>query len=222
MSNKPTRTSYSGLTTYETCPLWYKLHYIDGLQRDTSGPAARRGTRLHLSCEKFLKGELTKDQLPIEFFKIFNNLEQLLSVKAKAEEEWLVGRDWKIHKEEQPDTLLKAIVDIHWLSPCKDVLFILDLKTGQQSSSHGDQLQLYAAMGFARYPFVDEVSVAPLYLEGEAPPTRYFRENAGGIQQFWKSRALLAIDADSYPPTPSKEACQWCPYKKAKGGPCEF
>ena len=47
--------SYSRLGTYETCPLQYKLHYIDKITTEEEGIEAFMGTRVHETMEKLYK-----------------------------------------------------------------------------------------------------------------------------------------------------------------------
>lgn len=219
MINIP-RTSYSALTKYEDCPLKYKLSYLDGINY-ASGPAAAKGTRLHTACERFLKGEIPATALSVDFMRIRPLLEVAKEKGAKAEEIWLIRDDtWEFQAEETPDTTFKAIVDIHWIED--NILHIRDLKTGRPGNSHYDQLEAYAVLGLMRYPEVEEVVVAPIYLEGEGAHTCYPRALEPFLQQVWKGRWDKLYGATEFPATPSNEACKWCSYKKSKGGECEW
>jgi CRISPR/Cas system-associated exonuclease Cas4 (RecB family) len=217
---RPTRVSFSAISTYETCPASYKFYYLDGIKDARPKPAAERGTRLHTACERFLKGEIELEKLSIDFRKIKPALVQLREYQAVAEEVWMVDINWNYQLEEDANTLIKGVVDIHYI--IGDVLFIYDLKTGRKYPEHDDQLQLYAAMGAAKYPRVNYVLVAGLYLEGMGHPTSYTIELMPHLVDFWRVRALAPLEADEFVPTPSVEACRWCPYKKSLGGPCEY
>lgn len=219
MINIP-RTSYSALSKYEECPLKYKLSYIDYIKY-SSGPAAARGTRLHTGCERFLKGEIPATALTVDFMKIRPILERIKELGAKAEEIWLIRDDtWEYQAEETPETTFKAIVDIHWIED--DILHIRDLKTGRPHASHYTQLEVYAVLGFSRYPEVKEIVVAPLYLEGEGDKAHYTKGLEPFIRQFWKEKWDKLYGATEFPATPSNNACQFCSYKKSKGGECEW
>ncbi len=219
MYNIP-RTSYSALSKYEECPYKYKLSYIDDIKYP-SGAAAARGTRLHTGCERFLKGEIPATSLTVDFMKIRPILERAKELGAGAEEIWLIRDDtWEFQLEESPETTFKAIVDIHWIEG--DILHIRDLKTGRPSPSHYEQLEVYALLGFSRYPEVKEVVVAPLYLEGEASPTSYPKGLEAFIRTAWKERWDKLYAATEFPATPSNSACKWCPYKASKGGECAW
>lgn len=217
---KPLRTSYSALTKFEECPLKYKLSYIDDINYP-AGAAANRGTRLHLGCERFLKGEIPVTSLTVDFMRIRPLLEDAKLKGAQAEAVWLVRDDtWEFQEEETPETSFKAVVDIHWIEG--DILHIRDLKTGRPSREHFDQLEAYAVLGFLKYPEVKEVHVAPLYLEGIGAIATYPRSLAPFLQERWKERWDKLFAAEEYPATPGTESCKWCPYKKSKGGQCAW
>lgn len=217
---RPTRVSYSAISTFEACPLSYKLHYLDDIKSDRPRPAADRGTRLHLACERYLKNEIALEKLPIDFRVIKKVLVMVKEMGAKAEEVWLTSSDWNIQDEESEDTLIKSVVDIHWI--VDQTLYIYDLKTGRKYAEHADQLQLYAAMGKAKYPHVKYVHVAALYLEGAEPPTVYGEALLPHIQQYWKDRANSVLQAEEFPATPSADACRYCDYRGSTGGPCIY
>lgn len=217
---KPTRTSYSALTSFEACPLSYKLYYLDGIKETGPKPAADRGTRLHLAMERYLKGEIEVNQLSIDFRKIKGLLEECRSMGAKAEETWLCTDDGTYQEVEDEHTRFKAIVDLHYVVGKR--LVIKDLKTGRAYPEHYDQLQAYAALGLSRYPEVDEVEVSALYLEGEAQPAIYGRVMHPHLVAFWKGRWDLLFNTDEYPATPSVDSCRWCPYRASKMGHCIY
>ena len=218
--SKPTRTSYSALTKFEECPLKYHLSYIQDINYP-SGAAANRGTRLHIGCERFLKGEIPVTALTVDFMKIRPLLEDAKLKSAKAEEVWLLRDDtWEIQDEETPETVFKAVVDIHWIEG--NILHIRDLKTGRPSSDHYDQLEAYAILGMIRYPDVVEAVVGPLYLEGLGRLETYPRSLLPHLQDRWKERWDKLFNAEVFPATPGTSNCKWCPYKKSKGGECEW
>lgn len=217
--SRPTRTSFSALTTYESCPLSYKLYYFDN-HKTEGGAAAQRGTRLHTACERFLKGEIEEAALTSDFRNIRGHLNMFKDLKAEAEQVWLCDGEGNYQEEENEHTRFKAVVDIHYL--IGDVLFIYDLKTGRQYPEHADQLQSYAMLGMMRYPNATRVEVAGLYLEGVGHTTHYPREMLPHLLEYWKGRWNILFDAEEFPPTPSLDACRWCDYRKSKMGLCEF
>jgi hypothetical protein len=196
----------------------YRLYYLDGHVVEGPRPAADRGTRLHTACEKYLKDEIPLEKLSIDFRNVRGHLTIMKDLKAKAEEVWLCDDHWNYQTEEDLLTRFKAVIDIHYI--IGKTLFIIDLKTGRQYPEHADQLQLYAVMGFSRYPEVAVVETSALYLEGPGHPSQYPRAMLPHLQKFWANRGGILFDATEYPATPSADACRYCDYRAAKGGQC--
>lgn len=207
----PKRTSYSAISTFERCPLAYKLYYYDGISTP-SGPAADRGTRLHKACERFLKGEIPEEALPIDFWQIKPMLRLFKDRGAKAEEIWLVGHDWTPQENDGSICAFKAIIDIHYLDANR--LFIWDLKSGKAYDNHGEQLQSYAAIGFAKYPEVESVITTPLYLEGPGHSTEYPRNVADYLQRQWKEKWETLFSNTNWEKNEGPNACRWCDYPR--------
>ena len=214
--DKPTRTSYSALTTYEECPLAYKLGYIDKISTP-SGAAADRGTRLHLACERFLLGEIDSPKLPIDFYAIKQFLIEAKEHGAKAEEVWLIDNEWNLQPEEDNTTRFKAVVDIHYVEG--DVLHIWDLKTGKSYPEHADQLEAYAVIGFSAYTGINSVQVKALYLDQFGHHAVYQRALATYLRKKWQERWSKLFVEKEWSPTPGPNACRWCHY--AKMGYCD-
>ncbi|MCX8117941.1 MAG: PD-(D/E)XK nuclease family protein [Desulfobacterota bacterium] len=72
--------SHSQLSTYETCPHQYRLHYIDKIRVDTEGIEAFMGSRVHDALEKLYRDlKMTK----------LNSLEEILSFYHQSwEKNW--------------------------------------------------------------------------------------------------------------------------------------
>lgn len=206
---RPTRTSYSALTTFEACPLAYKLSYLDKIDTP-SGAAADRGTRLHKACERFINGEIEAKMLPLDFAMIKGFLVDAKHAGAKAEEAWLVDHNWNYQEVENGDTRFKAVVDIHYV--IGDELHIWDLKTGRKSSDYDDQLNAYATMGFSRYPDIARVYVKALYLEGFDNQAATHRAMLPYMRRAWEERWQKLFLNESWEPTPGPIACRWCSY----------
>ena len=72
--------SHSKLSTYEGCPLKYKLCYIDHIKRDTEGVEAFLGSRVHDTLKKCYDD--------LEYSKV-NSLSDLLAFYNKNwQENW--------------------------------------------------------------------------------------------------------------------------------------
>lgn len=208
---RPTRTSYSALTTFEECPLSYKLGYLDKIVTP-SGAAADRGTRLHLACERYLKGEIPHEKLPIDFFSVKQFLMEAKEKGAKAEEVWLVDHSWNYQEVEDADTRFKAVVDIHYVED--GVLHIWDLKSGKNYPEHADQLEAYAVMGFSKYPDTQAVQVKALYLDQFGHHAVFQPALLPFLRLKWQDRWEKLFAEKEWAPTPGPIACKWCHYAK--------
>ncbi len=217
---KPTRWSYSSISTYESCPAKWKFSYIDGLPYKPSA-AMERGTRLHSDCERYVKGEL--QVMPWELNKVALRLEDLRMKKAQAEAVWLLDQDWA-------NTIrtpwIKAIIDVHWLESDGTVLQLRDYKSGREYPDHRSQLELYAVIGLCTFPEVKRAEYGAIYLD-----TGHV-SNEGSVlrgdmldkkREDWNNRAIRIFADNDYNPNPNPNpggACSRCDYSKAKGGPC--
>lgn len=212
---KPSRWSYSSISTYESCPAKWHYSYILNLPGKPSAAMAR-GTRLHSDCERFLLGELP--HLPWELNKVSLRLNDLKTIGAKPEAVWLLDQDWKVTIE-QP--WIKAIVDVHWLE--RDVLHVRDFKSGREYPEHREQLELYALIGLCAFPEVKRAEYAAIYLDTA------HTSNEGAILRgtmaenkikVWDEKAKRMFSDEQFLPNPGG-ACKWCDYAKSKGGPCD-
>lgn len=216
---KPTRVSYSAISMYEECPAKYKYSYIDGLDTPV-GPAAHRGTRLHQALEKYLKGKLAEEALPVDFWRIKSTLVEFKKLKARSEEEWCALADWTKCEEKHPEVWIKAVIDVRYR--IGKTLFVWDLKTGRIYPEHVDQLQLYSTVALSRLKDVNEVVVGGLYAdEGKKfHETTYPRKMLPFLQQHWTERGQAVLKDNRYDPNPSPDNCKYCPFSKHRGGPC--
>jgi hypothetical protein len=219
MNAMPTRWSYSSVTTYESCPAKWKYSYLDNLPYAPSAAMAR-GSRLHSDCEGYVKGELMV--LPFELKKVALRIEDYKQKGAKAEEVWLLDRNWK-PVGSPAMAWSKSIVDVHWFDSAGTVLHVCDYKSGREYPEHRDQLKLYATMGLCTFPAVKRAEYHALYLDGG------HTSNEGALLRGdmldnsikeWTSRAIRIFEDKQFLPNPGG-ACKWCDYSAKKGGPCE-
>lgn len=214
--NRPTRWSYSSISTYESCPAKWKYSYIDNLPYKASA-AMERGSRLHADCEKFLKEPL--HVLPWELAKMGPRLQDLKNLGAKSEETWCLDKSWL---PDMANPWVKAIVDVHWFESDGTVLHVRDFKSGREYPDHRDQLELYALIGLSYFPEVKRVEYGAIYLD-----TGHVSNEGAVIRgdmmdkkiQVWHGKAETMMNDEQLLPRPGA-ACRWCDYARSKGGPC--
>jgi len=213
---RPTRWSYSSLSTYQQCPQKWKFSYIDDLPWAASA-AMTRGTRMHKMAEEYVKGEI--NFCPPEIKKIGPTLEMFKTRKAKPEVIWLLNESWEPVKDHK-DAWIKTIVDIHYKEG--DVLYVKDYKSGQMYDSHRDQLELYGLVGLQMYPDIKRVETSALYMDTgyEGMEGSMIRAMLPKVIKKWHDQAVIMMKDETFEPRPGN--CKWCDYAKAKGGPCLY
>lgn len=218
--------SYSALKVFEECPYRTYISKVKGV-KEPSGPAADRGTHIHQLAEDYVNatiGELPKE---LEKFKSqFNSLRELYAdAKVELEGEWGFDLDWKtvgwMEKETWARIKLDALVNEDETSAR-----VIDYKTGKKFGnevSHGQQGLLYAIGTFFRYPHLEFVNVEFWYLDqNETTVKQYTREQAMVFAPSWHKRAIKMTTETDFDPTPSKNSCRWCSYRKGDEPQCKW
>lgn len=215
--SKPTRWSYSSLSTYKQCPAKWKFSYIDNIPWPPSAAMAR-GSRMHLMAEEFVKGVV--DRVHPEIQKIGPQLLMLKSQGAKAEEVWRLKKDWT-PAEDDGETWIKAIIDVHYVDP-EGILFVKDYKSGQMYDDHREQLELYGLIGLCIHTEAPRVETEAVYMDTgyHGMQTSIIRPMVEKMIAPWDEAANRMMNDEVHAPNPGS-ACRRCPYSKAKDGPCD-
>jgi hypothetical protein len=213
---KPTRWSYSSLSTYKQCPAKWKFSYIDNIPWESSA-AMTRGTRMHKMAEDFVTGAI--DFIPSEIKRIGPTLLSFKTMGAKAEATFLLDNEWK-PVENQDNAWIKSIIDLHYVDG--PVLYVKDYKSGQMYEDHRTQLELYGIMGLLKYPEVKRVETSAIYMDTghEGMDGTIIRAMLPSLVKKWDDDAKKMYADEVYEPKPGN--CKWCPYAKNKGGPCLY
>ena len=208
--------SFSGLKSFEECPLRRYLEKVGG-HRQESGPAATRGSEYHDLIEKYIKGEI--DALP----KMKDEIKAYIEVLRKdydggqihLEENWCVDKQWNTVEFGNHWGLF--IIDCFIMESATSAL-IVDWKTGRSRNNemkHAEQLMFYAISAFARYPELEYVSVCCGYIDENfiGLERGYSRETMDLMREQVTKRALIMTTATVFDPHPSKQGCKWCALK---------
>lgn len=238
-ANTITAWSFSRLSVYEQCPAKAKYQIIDKLPT-SQNDAMARGNNIHKMCEKYVKGQL--DALPEELQLFDEEFDQLYNmfhyqqngVTVRPEEKWAFTKTWVPTDYFGVNTFLRVVVDCAILNEKEGRLTIIDYKTGKIRDGYDDQLNLYAAAGFAMFPGVSTISTELWYLDqgeikggGEEvdddgkPIGLYERDSHDSLVKAWDKRIKSMIVDKRFAPKPSN-LCRWCDFSKANGGPCEY
>lgn len=213
--------SLSKIGVFEQCGAKYKFQYIDKFPREQS-PTAARGVDLHDTIDRLLKGQEITLAPPLDFYYgFFAGLKK--QPELFSEYKVAVDREWNLWKGDWGDSAVytRAVLDL--LVPPRDgTIYIYDWKSGKVYDNHKDQRELYSLFGFALYPDAFEVRFESVYLDlGKSNGETYHRDNRSSVQARWNERFSKLEGASEFLPNP-QYACRWCPFSKAKGGPCLF
>lgn len=218
--------SYSRLRTYEECPRKAKYQYLDKLGSDKPTPKAMaRGSEIHAECEKWLRSRATAIPESMQMFtKEFRKLRKIRNLQV--EQQWAFTEDWGNADwfDTTGETWARIVVDAAGIitEKKKQVYRIIDFKTGKVREENEKQLELYALAGF-HLQGVDLVRGELWYLDqGEIVELTYAPSEIPAIDKAWRARAKRMTADKRFPTTPSHSSCNWCDFKKAKGGPCRY
>lgn len=209
--------SHSSIKTYEQCPASYKFSRIDKIPSE-SGPAAERGKLLHAEAEAVIKGGLPIVSEPMEH--MLPMLLRLRDQGALSEEVISLTKDWEITDYDADDVRLRGIIDVLLIEG--PIAYVRDFKSGKKRD-YSDQLKLYAAMVFAKYPDVNAIQPIIDYIDIKKSElyTRIMRKEESLLRE-WINERMMKIDNDKiYAPNPSS-LCSYCSFRKNNFGPCRW
>lgn len=219
-----TSWSYSALKTFEECPYRSYIQKVKKIQ-EPSNPAADRGTHIHQEAEDYVKGEL--GEMPKTLDKFKNEFEELralfIEAKVELEGEWGFNLDWSPcgWMEKQTWARIKLDALVH---EDEQSARVIDYKTGKKFGNeipHAQQCLLYAIATFFRYPHIEFVQTELWYLDkGETTKKQFTRAEAMQFAPGFHRRAIIMTTCEDFSPTPSKNACRWCSYRKGDHPEC--
>lgn len=217
-TKKSAAWSFSALNSFETCP---HRHYRTKVIKDIKEPDSeqlRWGNRVHKALEKRIRDGTP---LPKEMQKWEPMVLKLLSKKGDsiAEQklclnEELCATDWFAK-----DSWLRGVVDYMLVDGDKAVA--LDWKTGKPKDDH-DQLMLFAALLFHRYPELETIRTGYVWLAHNCKITtkEFTRADVPAIWEEFLPRVRrlqMAHTKDKWEKKPSGLCRAWCPVLD-----CEF
>lgn len=232
MTTKPISWSFSKKSDFDKCRLLYKIKHIDKvpeperpLKPGQLEHANDRGTRVHENIEGFIRGD--HDALCVEAEKHFGLhmyfMRQLYAEgMVEMEGEWAFDREWEVADWNAGWIRMKLDALIR-VSPTQAI--VLDWKTGRHFGNevaHAEQLSLYAVATFLRYPELEELSVADVYIDhGTVTERKFTRSQALRFKQNFTNQGRTITEATEFPPNPNRFSCQWCPYGPEHTGHCQ-
>jgi ATP-dependent exoDNAse (exonuclease V) beta subunit len=238
--------SFSRKQNYDQCPRRAKFLYVDKLREpDAKSPALAKGTRVHALAAAWVtkrlpdfdawdgkellqyKAELEKvirsKTIPLELARFEEEFRVLIKAKARCEEMWNLGRDWRIipGKDYNPNVWLRVKVDSHYIQKGRAVVH--DYKTGKYKPDHAQQREIYAIAALEFYPDAESVTVYHDYLDqGVEMHDAWDARDLSKLKVAWERRTAAMLKDTTFEARPSPDNCRWCTFKKSLGGPCEF
>lgn len=233
MSEKITSWSFSRWAAYQNCPFAAKLKFIDKL-KEPSSQALERGTALHLLCEEYLRG--VRKVVPKDIKLIEKELKDLKKRGAIPEAEFAFTKDWEPVSWFDKAAWVRVKADAV-IPPVTDAevptVEVHDFKSGGKLQPNGEvvskdeypvQLRLYALAGLLTYPTAEKAHTSLIFIDhGKVVPMEdeFTRKDVKILQKEWATRTKKMLNDTTYKPTPGN-ACRWCHFRKANGGPCQY
>jgi len=207
--------SYSGISLYKKCPKQFASAYVSGV-RTEAGPAAQRGTLLHEELEKFFIGTpYPKDHKVLSPWRRF--MEALTLEEPTPEAKLAVLSDWTPTSFDDPSAELRGAADL--ISRRDDTVIIRDWKSGKRYDTHKNQGEYYVAMAEDAERYV--VEFVYLDMPTEVDAFTYCAAERDDLRGTIEETIKLVRTDEEYPPTPSNDACRWCPLSWRNAGVCK-
>lgn len=211
--------SYSRLNKYRQCPL--KSYWMDYAPKQAKvveppNPIFEKGKEWHTYMENAIK---RGDQLP-EFLQQTKPLVDAIRSfpEVYVEQQLAFTEDLKETSWFGKDVWCRVIWDVAALNHDRSAMIVGDHKTGKPRPD-SDQLELFAASAFRRFPSVQEVRTQYYFLEHKKYSSQVFhRKSEDHIwQKFGEEASLIATSKETgdWPARPGKH-CDWCHVPKSK------
>lgn len=213
--------SFSTLQDYERCPYKVFLAKGRGIPR-VGNEYTERGSHCHELLEHYVMGEL--DVLPWDVFRSEIYHETLIESFRAAylndqcipELKYSFTEDMKETEWEAPDMWLRGAIDVVVLLDGWKDIAIYDYKTGSNKSSakHRDQLMLYALLMMIKYPEIESIKSAPIYLDHRQEPflNNYNRNDLQLLWPRYHERLKRVTNTTEWIANPNRFNCNWCSY----------
>lgn len=211
--------SYSSTQAYTTCPRRFYLTKIAKVVSEPQTAATLHGNEVHRAFEKFLKGEAGIPEKFKDYTKIAERVRAQPGNKF-VEHKFALTQTLKPTTFFAKDAWVRGVIDVAVVNGKKATL--IDWKTGKPKPD-ADQMRLFAAVGFAIWPHVEEADTAFVWLKDKSiDRERFKREDAAELWQPFLptiQRMQRSVETDEWEPRPSGLCREWCPVGKKL---CEF
>ncbi len=223
--------SFSRYNEYKGCPAKFKYKNLDKIA-EPPNKAMERGGLIHKLAEDYTTGKEKKLAPELKLFA--EEFKALKGQKVKfVEESWAYKADWtQTTWNDWAGCWLRVKLDVAYINLEHNALVIIDHKTGsmreEKKAEYTEQLELYGLAGLVQQPEVAVVSPRLWYLDHgviypnpEEEEVEYFRSDEKELKKRWEAKVAPMFKDTTFKPKPG-DACRWCHYRKANGGPCKY
>lgn len=225
MSNGVDAWSYSRYADYQQCPLRFKLKHIQKM-KEPGSPAMQRGSDIHKMGENYLKAAKRPRTVPKEYANFKDEMAQLHGLNPLVEQQWGFTSKWQPTGWFGADTWLRIVADVAVVYD-DNTADLIDFKTGRMYDTNEEQVELFSAGMFMKFPELEGVTTRLWYLDVD--PTKvnpeivreYDRGDFERVRKSWEKKIVPMFKDKRFAPTPN-EKCRWCSFSKDKGGPCPY
>lgn len=218
-----TAWSYSRWSDYDRCAFFFKCKHLLKLP-EPGNPAMARGNTIHKLAEDYLTGKLKT--LPKELKNYAGSMKDLRAMKPFVEQNWGFKKDWDWTGKPNwfgDDVWCRGKLDagVIYEDSTADVI---DHKTGKKYETNEEQIGLFAALTFKRFPQLTHVNTRLWYLDLSAKEEVVFEYTAKDgelIRKDWTKKVVPMFVDKKFAPKPNRW-CGRCTFSKGNGGPCKF
>lgn len=216
--------SFSRWNDYRKCPAYACFKHVDR-RKEPDRPAFAKGRAYDEAATSFARKEAARKKCPPELAAFEGEFRALQKQRVVAQQQWAFDADWAETDWFGDGAWCRVVLDCCYVDAKRNVLVVIDYKTGRQYPYHDEQLSLYALAGMLKFPNVVGVEVQLWYLElAVITPEEsriYARSELAGLKRLWESSVRKMMADRRFDPRPN-DGCRYCHFRKENGGPCEY
>lgn len=222
-----TAWSYSRYEAWARCPLFFKLKFLDKLDKATS-PAMERGDKIHKGIAAFVANQV--ESLPQDamanpvVLTVIQEAAHFPTDKKQVEQQWGYTADFKPTGWFGGDTWFRSVLDLGVMYD--DMTYeAVDWKTGRRYGSNNDQMETQALAIMARFKPVQHVTTRLVYVDEAGPNPYEFAEfpatHREKLATKWRNKVAPMFSDTVFAPRPN-EKCKFCAFAKSRMALCAF
>lgn len=208
--------SYSALTSFETCARRHYVLRVAKLLTEPESEEVRWGRVAHKALELRCLNKAALPQSLAYLEPVASMLTQQQGRRIVEDDGGKLAVDASFRPcswfSKNPPVWCRSVVDFGIIGTESAVL--IDWKTGKRKPDN-DQLELFAAIGFAHFPFLQRIHTSFVWLKDKKIDSDAFTRDQ--IGQLWSKflprvqRLDHAHETNTWSPKPSGLCGKWCP-----------